>query len=173
MRKFAMAIVGAAVACSAARADITISNKPTENMTCSGGVCTATAKKAVLNASDLANMLASGDATVKSGIAKSIRVDQLLSWETTSRLTLDAKQSITVNKPITVAGNGALVRLVTSAGLISAKVVKVDAANDLALLKAEGRFAALPVAASRAVKLGGTVATVGFPNIGLQGFASG
>ncbi len=70
-----------------------------------------------------------------------------------------------------VAGNGAQIRLVTSAGLISAKVVKVDAANDLALLKAEGRFVALPVAASRAVKLGGTVATVGFPNIGLQGFA--
>jgi hypothetical protein len=39
------------------------------------------------------------------------------------------------------------------------------------LLKAEGRFAVLPVAASRAVKLGGTVATVGFPNLGLQGFA--
>ena len=50
-------------------------------------------------------------------------------------------------------------------------VLKKDAANDLALLKAEGRFAALPVAASRGVKLGGTVATVGFPNIGLQGFA--
>ena len=63
------------------------------------------------------------------------------------------------------------VRLVTSAGLISARVVKVDAANDLALLKAEGRFTALPVAASRGVKLGGTVVTVGFPNIGLQGFA--
>ena len=47
-----------------------------------------------------------------------------------------------------------------SAGLISAKVVKVDAANDLALLKAEGLFAALPEAASRGVKLGGTVATV-------------
>jgi TPR repeat protein len=70
-----------------------------------------------------------------------------------------------------VAGNGDQVRLVTASGLISAKVVKVDAANDLALLKAEGRFAALPVASSRAVKLGGTVATVGFPNIGLQGFA--
>jgi len=42
---------------------------------------------------------------------------------------------------------------------------------DSTSLKAEGRFAALPVAASRAVKLGGTVATVGFPNIGLQGFA--
>ena len=70
-----------------------------------------------------------------------------------------------------VAKGTTQVRLLTSAGLISAKVVKVDAANDLALLKAEGRFAALPVAASRGVKLGGTVATVGFPNIGLQGFA--
>jgi hypothetical protein len=39
------------------------------------------------------------------------------------------------------------------------------------LLKAEGRFVPLPIAASRAVKLGGKVATVGFPNIGLQEFA--
>ena len=54
---------------------------------------------------------------------------------------------------------------------IFAKVVKVDAANDLALLKAEGQFAALPVASSRGVKLGGTVATVGFPNPDLQGYA--
>ncbi len=32
-------------------------------------------------------------------------------------------------------------------------------------------LALLPIAASRTVKLGGTVATVGFPDIGLQGFA--
>jgi S1-C subfamily serine protease len=70
-----------------------------------------------------------------------------------------------------VAGKGAQVRLVTASGLIAAKVVHVDTANDLALLKAEGKFASLPVAASRAVMLGRTVATVGFPNIGLQGFA--
>ena len=63
------------------------------------------------------------------------------------------------------------VRLLTGAGLIDAKVVQVDAANDLALLKADGRFAPLPIAASRTVALGGTVATVGFPNIGMQGFA--
>ena len=63
------------------------------------------------------------------------------------------------------------VRLLTGAGLIDAKVVQVDAANDLALLKADGRFAPLPIAASRTVNLGGTVATVGFPDIGLQGFA--
>jgi len=67
----------------------------------------------------------------------------------------------------------------TSAGLIDAKVVQVDAANDLALLKAyaeggmknEETFKPLPIAASRTVALGGTVATVGFPDIGLQGFA--
>jgi TPR repeat protein len=63
------------------------------------------------------------------------------------------------------------VRLLTGAGLIDAKVVEVDAANDLALLKADGRFAPLAIAASRTVALGGTVATVGFPDIGLQGFA--
>src|SRR5207248_1178808 len=70
-----------------------------------------------------------------------------------------------------VAGNGAQVRLVTATGITSAKVIKVDAANDLALLKAKGKFAALPVATSRAVRLGDTVVTVGFPNLGLQGFA--
>ena len=53
------------------------------------------------------------------------------------------------------------------------KIVKVDAANDLALLRVDGRFAPLPIAASRTVALGGTVPTVGFPDIGLQGFAPG
>ena len=63
------------------------------------------------------------------------------------------------------------VRLITSVGFIPAAVVKVDAANDLALLKAVGAFKPLPIAASRTVKLGGTVAMVGFPDIGLQRFA--
>jgi S1-C subfamily serine protease len=79
-----------------------------------------------------------------------------------------------------VVNAGSMVRVRTSSGLIVAKVVKVDAANDLALLKIsneEGRmkngetFKPLPISPSRGVKLGGTVATVGFPNIGLQGFA--
>jgi S1-C subfamily serine protease len=63
------------------------------------------------------------------------------------------------------------IRVVTSAGNNLARVVKVDKLNDIALLKAEGRFAALPIASSRVVKLGGTVATIGFPHISLQGFA--
>jgi serine protease Do len=70
-----------------------------------------------------------------------------------------------------VVGGAARARLVTASSIISARVVKVDAANDLALLKAEGRFAPLPLTTSRNVSLGGTVATVGFPNVGLQGFA--
>jgi serine protease Do len=76
------------------------------------------------------------------------------------------------------------VRVVTSAGTIDAKVIQTDAANDLALLKAEGQnpnaegrmkneetFRPLPITSSRAVALGTTVATVGFPDPGLQGFS--
>ena len=70
-----------------------------------------------------------------------------------------------------VVKDAAKVRLLTGAGLIDAMVVKVDAANDLALLKAAGKFTPLPIATSRMVKLGATVATVGFPDIGSQGFA--
>jgi hypothetical protein len=47
----------------------------------------------------------------------------------------------------------------------------VDAANDLALLKADGKFSPLPIAASRSAHLGGTVATIGFPDPSLQGFS--
>jgi hypothetical protein len=47
----------------------------------------------------------------------------------------------------------------------------MKAVNHLALLKVKGRFTSLPISPSRAVKLGGTVATAGFPNLGLQGFA--
>ena len=61
--------------------------------------------------------------------------------------------------------------LISEAGSIPAKVVKVDEADDLALLKAEGIFAPLPITSSRSVKIESTVTTVGFANIGLQGFA--
>jgi len=63
------------------------------------------------------------------------------------------------------------VRLLTGAGMVDAKVVQVDAADDLALLKADGRFAPLPILPSKSVQLGSTVATIGFPDPGLQGFA--
>ena len=63
------------------------------------------------------------------------------------------------------------IKILTSAGLVAAHLVKVDVADDVALLKVTGRFTPLPLVASRKVRLGNTVATVGFPNIGLQGFS--
>jgi TPR repeat protein len=50
-----------------------------------------------------------------------------------------------------------------------ANIVRVDAKNDLALLKVDGTFSALPVANSQTVKRGLRVITVGFPNIDIQG----
>jgi hypothetical protein len=94
---------------SVARADVEISNKPTSNMSCVSGVCTATAAKAVLNIGDLQTMLASGDVAVKTGsVAKDIDVDQPLQWTSTARLTLDAQQAVQIEKQVTVAGQGAL-----------------------------------------------------------------
>lgn len=54
--------------------------------------------------------------------------------------------------------------------LIPAQVVRVDAANDIALLKMDGlTVVALPVISSRNVRTGLDVFTLGFPNIQLQG----
>jgi Leucine-rich repeat (LRR) protein len=57
-------------------------------------------------------------------------------------------------------------------GWLSAKVVKVDNQNDLAVLKVDGKFAALPVVSSRKVGLGDEVFTVGFPQIDVQGVSA-
>lgn len=109
MKVLALTTVSALALCGAANADVSISSKPTQNMSCDAGVCIATAQKAVLNVGDLANMLNSGDVTVKTGTAaKDIAIDQPLSWTSTSRLKLDARQSVIVNKQVTVMGQGSL-----------------------------------------------------------------
>ncbi len=70
-----------------------------------------------------------------------------------------------------VAGAGS-VKVVTVRGTTTAKVLRIDEANDLAVLKIfSGTFVALPVAPSRKIRLGQSVATIGFPNIQLQGFS--
>ena len=94
---------------TAVEASVKISTKPTQNMTCSGGICTPTAQKAVLNVADLAGMLSSGDVKVTSGsIAMDIDIKATLSWVSASRLTLDSYRSIAFDKPVEVAGTGAL-----------------------------------------------------------------
>src|SRR5256885_15621000 len=91
----------------AANADVVISSKATANMSCAAGVCSPTAAKALLNATDLTNMLASGDVKVTTGSgATNIVVNDGFSWKSTSRLTLDAMQSGEVDKPGAVAGTG-------------------------------------------------------------------
>jgi TPR repeat protein/FKBP-type peptidyl-prolyl cis-trans isomerase len=54
-------------------------------------------------------------------------------------------------------------------GSLPARLIKKDRTIDVAVLKVDGAFRALPVAAQPRVKLGEAVFTVGFPNPGLQG----
>ncbi|MBV9989964.1 MAG: hypothetical protein JOZ72_01610 [Alphaproteobacteria bacterium] len=92
-----------------ARAAMTISDGATANVACSAGVCSPTAKSAVLNVNDLAGMLASGDVTVASNaMAPDIEVEAALSWTSTSRLALDSYHSIEFKAPVVVAGTAAL-----------------------------------------------------------------
>src|ERR1700722_3451681 len=100
---------------AAARADVTISTDATANMSCTSGVCTPTAKKAVLNVSDLTTMLSSGNVVVNTGMGllakqvKDIVVAAGFNWASASSLTLDAYDSVTVNQPVAVNGSGAVV----------------------------------------------------------------
>jgi GLUG motif-containing protein len=117
IRVASAALVAMVCLAAPARASLSISTKPTQNVSCSAGVCTATAKKAVLNVDDLANLLAAGDMKVVSGgTARDIEVSASLSWVSTSRLTLDAFHSIAFNKPVTVAGTGALTIITNDGG---------------------------------------------------------
>jgi hypothetical protein len=59
----------------------------------------------------------------------------------------------------------------TKDGELPAKLVKIDARNDLAVLKVEGKFNPLPVASSRGVSLGAEVFTVGYPHVSVQGLS--
>jgi hypothetical protein len=117
--RWTKALAGAAVvmgAANAAHASVEISSAPTSGISCSAGVCAPTAKKAVLNTTDLANMLAASDVKVTTGSgAVTITVTSSFSWTSASRLTLDAAQNVSFQAPVTVAGPGA-VTIVTNDG---------------------------------------------------------
>ncbi|HEY1614825.1 MAG TPA: GLUG motif-containing protein [Rhizomicrobium sp.] len=97
---------------TAAHATVTISSAPTANMSCSAGVCAPTAVDAVLNVGDLQTLLTSGDVSVTttgSNVqANSIHTTAALTWPNKSALTLDAFQSVTIDKPVSVGGTGGL-----------------------------------------------------------------
>jgi hypothetical protein len=109
-------ILAALMSAGAAQASVTISTNATKNMSCSAGVCSPTAKKAVLNVNDLTAMLAAGDVKVTTGAgAVTITIAAPFSWSSTSRLTLDAYFNVSFRATVTVAGTGA-VTIVTNDG---------------------------------------------------------
>jgi S1-C subfamily serine protease len=68
-----------------------------------------------------------------------------------------------------VVTNAARIVVGTRRGVLPAIMVQSDEDNDVALLKVEGTFTALPLAASNSVNLGEPVFTIGFPNPDMQG----
>jgi hypothetical protein len=106
-------------ATASADAAVKISDAATQNMSCSGGVCSPTAKSAVLNAGDLESMLASGNLTVLTagqGVeAKDINIRSSIGWSSGSTLSLDAYKSITISQPVSIAGLAGL-SIVTNDG---------------------------------------------------------
>jgi len=107
---YSIAAVALALAVAGpASATVTISTKPTQNMSCVSGVCAPTAKKAVLNVNDLTGMLETGDVTVKSDrLTKDIVVGATVSWANTQKLALNSYQSIAFDNPVVVTGSGGL-----------------------------------------------------------------
>ncbi len=68
-----------------------------------------------------------------------------------------------------VVSKSTSVKILVGTKTTSAVVVRKDEKNDIALLKAEGSFSALPIIPSSFTKLGTDVFTIGFPNVRLQG----
>ncbi len=70
-----------------------------------------------------------------------------------------------------VVANGTRFEVRTAKAAFPAKLVKLDVANDLAILKIESKTVSIAVVSSRDIRLGQAVFTIGFPNIDLQGMA--
>lgn len=91
------------------QASLVISAGATSNVACSGGVCSASAPNAVLNVTDLQNLLSSGSVTVTSvGQSTDIDVQAALTWSSASALTLDSFRSILIEAAVSDTGLGAL-----------------------------------------------------------------
>jgi TPR repeat protein len=93
---------------------------------------------------------------------------KVLKWSGTGFFITNQGHLITNNH---VAPAGAQVKVVTQFGAFTATVLKTDTASDISLLKVDGMFKPIALVSSNSVKLGATVATLGFPNTELQGFS--
>ena len=109
MKHVAMSVLALAVLAGPASASVVISSAATAHMNCSAGMCSPTAKNAVLNVSELQTMLASGDVTVETANgAETIAVAAPLTWASASRLTLSSTHSVSFKAQAVVEGTGGL-----------------------------------------------------------------
>jgi hypothetical protein len=119
MKSLAISVLVLAALASSANAAVVISKKATKHMSCASGVCTPTAKNAVLNVGDLQTMLAASDVSVNTGAgAVSISINAPLTWTSASRLTLAASNGIAIKAAVVVEGTGA-VTLTPSGGALN------------------------------------------------------
>jgi hypothetical protein len=110
MRNMVFAAAAALIlSSSAAQAYLMIMPDDTDNVTCSNGICTATARKACISVADLQAMLADGDVTLVPGaIGKDIQVRAGFTWSSGHRLIFDSFHSVNIKHPIVVQGGGGL-----------------------------------------------------------------
>src|SRR5690348_5947830 len=88
---------------------VTVSTRATKNISCSGGVCTPTAAKAVLNVYELTRFLVDGSVTIATTAeAPDIFVNAPFSWTRGNGHTLQATGNIVVNKAVSDAGSAPL-----------------------------------------------------------------
>jgi hypothetical protein len=98
-------------------AALNISTDVTQNVACTGGVCTPTGRPATLNVTDLANMLAGGDIVVKAkSLVFDIYVAAPLTWASSHVLTLDTTFGIIFAQPVMVEGTAGLVLITDDGG---------------------------------------------------------
>jgi len=106
-----MAVAAVTASTPGANANIVISSGQTENMICSAGVCTQTAKDAILNVNDLENLLAAGNIEILGqgthARAKTTAVEVPLSWSAPSVLSTVATR-LHVDSTIAVQGSGGI-----------------------------------------------------------------
>jgi hypothetical protein len=119
---------------SGAQAILKIGSAATANMSCSNGLCTPTAKTAVLNVGDLENLLASGNVTVTTtgaGVqADDIHVNAALSWSNSNTLSLEARRAVEINAGVSIGGLSGLTLDTGSNGALSfGKVGNITFAN--------------------------------------------
>jgi hypothetical protein len=101
----------------AAEAYMMVVKDDNDNVVCSGTVCTATARMACISSDKLSAMLEQHDVTLVPGeVGKDIVIKANLRWQSGHRLILDSFHSISIRRPITVAGGGGLTLTVDDGG---------------------------------------------------------